>query len=167
MFRASLFQECVGLVNRWIPKEKYHTHDEYKKDLMDFLHNNFLYKNLNVQINKEANRSLCDIAVGHHQVGIELKRDLKSKSQIDRLMGQLERYEDEYTEGIIIVLVGDVDKYAENQLRHQIARKLNKERPLGFVFPQRPPIKVINRSNEKIQSEKIQSSDRNPSNPFF
>ena len=37
---------------------------------------------------KEDGRGLCDIAVGNKKVGIELKKDLKSKSQINRLKGK-------------------------------------------------------------------------------
>jgi hypothetical protein len=95
---------------------------------MDFLQenlnraNNFFFRN--VLIKKEDSRGLCDIAVGNRAVGIELKKDLNSKSQINRLQGQIDDYKEDYQEGVIVVLVGKVDKYVENDLRHKLTKKL-------------------------------------------
>ncbi len=114
MFGASLlsglFDECVGLVREWQPKQKYPNESKYRDDLMDFLHeglnksDTLLFGNRDVKIKKEEGRGLCDIGIGNRQVGIELKKDLKSKSQINRLQDQIEDYEEYYEEGIIVVL---------------------------------------------------------------
>lgn len=155
MFGLTLFDECVNLINHWVPKQKYPNELKYRDDLMDFLYGKLnksgdvLSESRNVKLKKEASRSLCDIGVGDQQVGIELKKDLKSKSQINRLQGQIEDYEDDYKEGVIVVLVGKVDKYVENDLRHKLIKKLNKSISFGL---QQFRIKLINKSDSKIQS---------------
>lgn len=161
MFRNSLlsglFDECVGLVRKWQPSQKYSNESKYRDDLMDFLHerlnksDTLLFVNRDVRIKKEDGRGLCDIGIGNSQVGIELKKDLKSKSQINRLQGQIEDYEEYYGEGVIVVLVGNVDKYVENDLRHKLKKKSDK----SAVFELRKfRIKLINKSDSKIKKQK-------------
>lgn len=53
---------------------------------------------------------MWDIGIGNKKVGIELKKDLKPKSQINRVQGQIEDYEENYRKCAIVVLVGKVDK---------------------------------------------------------
>lgn len=164
MFGLSLFDECVNLINSWQPHQKYANELKYRDDLMNFLYErlnesgDILSGNRNVKLKKEASRSLCDIGVGNQQVGIELKKDLKSKSQINRLQGQVEDYEDDYKEGVIVVLVGKVDKYVESDLRHKLTKKLNKSAGFGL---QQFKIKLINKSDTKIRS-----TSQKPSSPF-
>ncbi len=161
MFGTSLFDECVELINRWKPKQKYPNESKYRDDLMDFLYKrlnksgDILFGNRNVKLKKEASRSLCDIGVGNHQVGIELKKDLKSKSQINRLQGQIEDYEEDYKEGVIVVLVGKVDKYVETDLKQKMNKKMNKSLNFGI---QQFRIKLINKSDLKIQTSTTQKS---------
>jgi hypothetical protein len=57
-----------------------------------------------IKIKKEESRALAD-------VGVEIKFNLKSKIQIDRIMSQIDHYEDAYLEGTIIVLIGNTDKF--------------------------------------------------------
>ena len=109
MFRE-LFEECVEIVDIWKPKKEYPKEELYRDDLIDFLFDK-LNEEEHVKVVKEAGRGLCDIAVGNKRVGIELKRNLKNKSEMNRLQGQVDDYEDEYEEGIIIVLVGEIDKF--------------------------------------------------------
>ncbi len=164
MFGTNLFEECVDLINHWSPQQEYSNELKYRDDLMDFLYEklnkcgDILSGNRNVKLKKEASRSLCDIGVGNQQVGIELKKDLKSKSQINRLQGQIEDYEDDYKEGVIVVLVGKMDKYVENDLKHKLIKKLNNSGGLGL---QQFRIKLINKSDSKIESSSEKSS-----NPF-
>jgi len=168
MFGMNLFDECIDLINKWQPKQKYSKELNYRDDLMDFLQerlNNFkdmFSGNRNVLVKKEDGRGLCDIAVGNRRVGIELKKDLKSKSQINRLQGQIDDYEDDYQEGVIVVLVGNTNKYVENDLRNKLQKKLNKFGDLGL---NQFRIKLINKSDNKIVS--MNSKSQNPLNFNF
>jgi hypothetical protein len=164
MFGQSLFDECLDLVRKWKPRNEYPNELKYRDDLMDFLHinlnqsNNLFSGRRNVKIKKEASRSLCDVGIGNSQVGIELKKDLKTKSQINRLQGQIEDYEDDYNEGVIVVLVGKIDKFVENDLLHKLNKRLNNS--MGFGV-QQFRIKLVNKSTTKNK----ESPKRN-NNPF-
>ncbi|NMB66707.1 hypothetical protein GYA25_01450 [Candidatus Woesearchaeota archaeon] len=163
MFGNGLFDECIELISRWQPKQKYPNELKYRDDLMNFLHeklnnsHDMFSGNRQVLVKKEDGRGLCDIAVGNRKVGIELKKDLKSKTQINRLQGQIEDYEDDYSEGVIVVLVGNTDVYVENDLRHKLTKKLNKSGMMGL---NQFRIKLINKCDNKI------SQKPKPQNPF-
>ncbi len=163
MFGMDLFDECIGLIDRWKPKQKYPKELKYRNDLMDFLQeklnnsNDILFGNRrNVLVKKEDGRGLCDIAVGNRRVGIELKKDLKTKSQINRLQGQIDDYEEDYQEGVIVVLVGNTDQYIENDLRNKLQKKINKSGGLGL---NQFRLKLINKSDNKIVSVKPKSQN--------
>jgi len=164
MFGKGLFDECLDLVRKWKPKREYPNELKYRDDLMDFLHDNLNQSNnpfsekRNIRIKKEASRSLCDIGIGNSQIGIELKKDLKTKSQINRLQGQIEDYEDDYNEGVIVVLVGKIDKYVENDLLHKLNKRLNNS--MNFRV-QQFKIKLVNKSTNKNK----EAPKRN-NNPF-
>jgi len=74
----NLFDECVSIIGRWNPKKEYSKETEYRDDLMNFLNSELnkptMFGNRNIQLVKEASRSLCDIGVGNRKVGIELKK---------------------------------------------------------------------------------------------
>jgi hypothetical protein len=163
MFGQSLFDECLGLIREWNPKKEYPNELKYRDDLWKFL-NSKLNKNQNVfsqrehiRVKKEASRSLCDIGI-NRKVGIELKKDLKTKSQINRLQGQIEDYEDDYEEGVIVVLVGKNNEQVENELLHKLNKRLNNS--MGFGV-QQFRIKLINKSTTKNK----EAPKRN-NNPF-
>jgi len=168
MFGMSLFYEVFEIIKQWKPQQKYSNELEYRNDLMDFIYNklnysgNIFFGNRSILVRKEDGRGLCDIAVGNRQVGIELKKDLKSKSQINRLQGQIDDYEDDYKEGIIIVLVGNVNKYVENELRHKLQKKLNKSNVFGL---QQFRIKLINKSDNNIRKS-TRKPEQKPQNIF-
>jgi hypothetical protein len=162
MLGMGLFDEVVEIINQWKPRQKYPNELKYRDDLMNFIHNklnnsgNMLFGSRNVLIRKEDGRGLCDIAVGNRKVGIELKKDLKSKSQINRLQGQIDDYEDDYEEGVIVVLVGNVNKYVEDELRHKFQKKLDKSTGFGL---QQFRIKLINKSDNKIRKSEQKSQN--------
>lgn len=158
MFGAGLFDRCVEIIKQWEPKKKYSKEPDYRDDLMDFLNDKLnssggpilgSLDNRTIKIKREASRSLCDIGVGNNQVGIELKRNLKSKSQINRLQGQIEDYENDYKEGVIVVLVGKTGKYVVNNVRDKLQKKLDKS--MGFGM-QQFRIKLINKSFNRPES---------------
>ncbi|PVX26317.1 MAG: hypothetical protein CW691_01740 [Candidatus Bathyarchaeum sp.] len=131
----NLFDTVLQTVADWNPKEKYSTEREYRDDLLDFLQ-----KNLNSESNtfssaiwglehsgyhcikKEAGRSLADIGIDD-EVGIELKRNLKRKGQINRLVGQVVDYLSGYS-CVIIVLCGDAEQEAVSILKYNLKKIL-------------------------------------------
>ena len=77
----------VGLVEQWRPEKWYRSEKKFEEDLADYLR-----KNTGRQTKvRTQGRSNIDILVNDH-IGIELKRKL-TPSKVDRLMGQLGRYE--------------------------------------------------------------------------
>jgi len=52
---------------------------------------NYFFNDLQILIKKEAGRSLAYIGIDD-EIGIELNRNLKRKSQINRLVGQIVDY---------------------------------------------------------------------------
>ena len=122
-----LFDNVVKAINRWKPSAEYPNEPKYRDDLQEYL-----LKVLNrpdpmslirqsVIVRKEAGRGLCDLEV-NRRIGIELKRNLKSKEMVDRLAGQINNYEREYSD-IIIVLVGNTDINHFQHLRMDISRR--------------------------------------------
>lgn len=160
---GSTFNDVVTCINRWKPKEKYSTENQYRNDLIEVLRLELNEKQSplglqqqRISITKDDGRGLCDIGVAK-KVGIELKKDLNSKSQIDRLAGQVMDYKEDY-EDIIIVLVGDTNKDAYELLKDKIAQ-LSKSSG-GIVLYQEPKIKVINKCFGAKESE-------SPKRPFW
>ncbi len=153
MFGLNLFDKCVSLIRHWQPKQKYKVESQYRDDLFNFLHKNLNTSNFdlfgfnrptNILLKKESGRGLCDIGVGPKNVGIELKKNLRSKSQINRLQGQIDDYKEEYIEGVIVVLVGNIDSTIESELRYKLSKKIN----YGFYFNSAPfRIKLINKTS--------------------
>lgn len=169
MLGTGLFDKVVRIINQWRPQKKYPDELKYRDDLMSFIYdklndsrgNIFLGENKNILVRKEDSRSLCDIAV-ERNVGIELKFGKAGKirkSEIDRLHGQVGGYRKEYSEGVIIVLVGDVDKFSEAEVRkklediHELINRAN----FGL---QQFRIKLINKSDNKV--EKSGGRSHNP-----
>ncbi len=112
LFDNGLFDEAHSLIKSWKPT-KHSREIQYRDDLFAYLtrelrSDNSIFGRGQVHILKEAGRSLADIAI-NRAVGIELKLNLKSKSEVDRLRGQVEGHAKEYGEGVIIVLCGKTD----------------------------------------------------------
>jgi len=129
MFGNEIFIQCVKILKIWQPKQNYSNEKDYQDDLRDFL-----FKELNkprpfsfgednqINIKSESGRSKCDLAVGR-AVGIELKFSKTGKikiSDIDRLDGQVRRHIKDYSQGVIVVLVGDINCYSEADVKDKI-----------------------------------------------
>ena len=98
-------------INKWSPNEC-KIEKDYENSLYNFLHEHFD----EVQITKQygVGRSRADLNVGD-KVLIEVKKDLQSKSQHDRLTGQLEDYR-KWKGSIIILLVGETEPNLKKKL---------------------------------------------------
>ena len=147
----SLFDEVYTIVSSWVPKETYSKEGDYRDELTSYLR-----KHLNESsggfmvgpqrkhtIKTEHGRSLADIAIDR-QVGIEIKRNLKKKADIDRLKGQVSRFKKDYRMGVIVVLVGKIYEEAVDEVREM-------ESSSGG-FTQETPVKGI-RTDKKPQQQ--------------
>jgi len=100
-----------GLIKEWKPKGC-ETEKDFEKSLYNYLEKRLEGKEITKQ--HGVGRSKVDIAVGK-KVFIELKKDLKATGQLQRLIGQIEIYEKDL-KNIIVVLCGEVDKNLLRQL---------------------------------------------------
>ena len=141
------------------------TESKYRDDLLIFLR-----KNLNSEsetfssaiwgldysgnhfIKKEAGRSLADIGIDD-EIGIELKLNLKRKSQINRLVGQVVDYLNRYSY-VIIVLCGHAAQEDVDVLKHNLKKIL---KSFSSPFEQEKFVRIISKckpqKNKKTLTE--------------
>lgn len=168
MFTDTLFRDTIDIINRWNPKESYPTEPKYRDDLMNYMRK--CYSNnqspfspqKRISVRKEAGRGYCDIAVDR-RIGVELKKDLSKKSQINRLIGQIVDYKREYDD-IIIVLIGNTSLDALDGLNDSI-EDLNKGQ-YSVGMNQEPRIKIINKAKKKGNSKKKSGNKKRNSKPY-
>lgn len=137
-FGDNLFNAVRNVIEDWKPEEAYTNENKYRDDLLSFLREN----STRASITKESGRGLCDIAVDR-RIGIELKKDLRKKAQIDRLIGQITEYKRDYEE-IIVVLVGESYEDAIENLKDRL-RDMNKNVG-GFGLSQEAKISFLNKT---------------------
>jgi hypothetical protein len=128
----SLFETVFQTIKDWNPQAEYSTENKYRDDLLAVLR-----KKLNCYesdaysspiwgvdylgqhfIKKEAGRSLADIGIDD-EIAIELKLNLKRRSQINRLVGQVVDYLRGYS-SVIIVLCGHTEQEAVDVLKYNL-----------------------------------------------
>ena len=151
---GSLFDTILQTINDWNPQAEYSTESKYRDDLLVILR-----KKLNRSgsgafsspiwgfdssgqhfIKKEAGRSLADIGIDD-EIGIELKLNLKRKSQINRLVGQVVDYLRGYSY-VIIVLCGHTEQDAVDVLKHNLKRIV---RSSSSPFGQEKLIRIVSK----------------------
>jgi len=155
MFGESLFDICISAINSWKPV-RHLDESGYKKDLRLFLFKKLnrpktdaFGRNEQVNVSEEGSKSLCDIAV-NRSLGIELKfgKDGKIKKQkIDASKNQALQYRKEYSQGIIVVLVGDVDNHSVTEVESQLNDLSNLIN--SNMISSRYLISCINKSHKK------------------
>ncbi len=134
-----VFRAVYNYIKEWQPKQGYKSESEYREDLFQFLSS----KAEKYPPQKEAGRHLADIGIGN-RVGIEVKKDLHSKAEADRLSGQLMNFLSDYKYGVIVVACGKTDLNTLNYVKAQKAKLLapytdtgilssTTERYLGFI----------------------------------
>jgi len=121
------FDDTVSAINRWQLAQQHLDEPKYRDDLLKYLRKemnstaSYTYMpKEKISVRKEDGRRLCDIAVGLNAVGIEMKKDLKGKREVDTLTGQLVGYKSQYSD-LIVVLVGKTDEEAFEYLKLQIS----------------------------------------------
>ena len=109
-----VFLAVYNSIKNWQPKQKYNSENEFREDLFKFLSS----KAEKYPPQKESGRHLADIGIGN-RVGIELKKDLHKKSEVDRLIGQLTTFLSDYKYGVIVVTCGETDLNTLNYVKAQ------------------------------------------------
>jgi len=114
-------------------------------------------------VKREGGRSRADIEVDG-RIGIELEVDLKGKTEMGRLMGQLNHYEDEYN-CIIVVLCGEVREDTADELKYKLKKRYGATSMPAFGFgPQKPRVEIV-RVKEKSQTRKKRKATKKTQSP--
>ncbi|MDG7035780.1 MAG: hypothetical protein JRN37_09925 [Nitrososphaerota archaeon] len=150
-----MFESVANLIeNAWQPKWDLQEERQYRDDLMSFL-NNHLKKTHTIK--PEDGRALADIGIDD-EIAIELKLNLKGKSKVDRLLGQVVRYlkgKKSY-DGVIIVLL---DKENSPDVINMNVRDIRKY--VQELMPYEKPDPILG-SFRKVQSKKIKIITKSP-----
>jgi hypothetical protein len=166
----SLCDNVLGIVERWIPKKKYSKETEYRDELMEFTRNELKRSQQDIlfstpkkhRVKKEAGRSHADIEIDRN-IGIELKRNLKGKTEMNRLSGQIIDYEGDYS-CIIVVLCGEVSEETVEELEYQFKQRYG---GVGFgLGTQGPRVTVVRKDEASIERRKKKTSSKKPQSPF-
>jgi hypothetical protein len=164
----TLFEDTISIIKNWTSEKEYSNETSYRDDLLNVLReklnqvNDPIFGRQNrVSVVKEDGRGLCDIGI-NRLIGVELKKDLKSKSQVDRLVGQIHGYKKDYQD-LIIVLVGKTNKEALEGLKDRIS---DLTRNASYGFNQEPRIKIIDKGSQTKDTVKKESNRRNKSLQF-
>ncbi len=125
LLKYKLHKKVVSLIKKWKPKGL-NTEKEYENSLYKYLH-----ENLQEQITKQYSlgRTSADIVVGD-KVLIEIKHNLHSTSQFQRLRGQLQDYMDKWKGTLVLLLCGDTEPNIKKDIESYV-QKVIKEDGLG------------------------------------
>jgi hypothetical protein len=142
------------IIRRWSPKEKYPKEEGYRNELIGFIRSEFEKQEKNRifgepekhVIKPESGRSHADIEIDK-KIGIELKRNLSGKSEMDRLFGQIQNYQSEY-DCVIVVLCGEVKEETAEELDYKLD-ELNERFMEPFSSKQK--ITLIRKDEAKIK----------------
>lgn len=150
----NVFNIAMRTVKEWVPEKRYLSEGEYRDDLCRVLRKKIerreesgffsLGSSEKYIVQKESGRHLADLAViNSEKVGIELKYNFRTKSQRNRLVGQVKDYLKEYLY-VIIVLCGYVDTQQFDALRYDLKEY---EESSGFSLGQpQKVVKIISKS---------------------
>jgi hypothetical protein len=124
-FFDDLFSTTVKQINEWSP-DGCSNEKEYENSLYKYLHSVFP----DTQITKQyaVGRAKADIGVGNPvEVIIEIKKDLNATNKMQRLMGQIDEYQN-WKGRIIILLVGQT----EPNIKKQIIARAKSSKEVAF-----------------------------------
>ena len=146
----TLFNYIIGLIkNEWHPDWSMKEERQYRDDLMEFLRKH-LDKTHTVK--PEESRALADIGIDR-RIGIELKLNLNKGTDVDRLIGQLQRYLKDY-DYILVVLLGKTDRGIESEIIQRVGeleRSLGQSNMFPNMFGKRKLIRVIPKSPDESE----------------
>ena len=126
----SLYYDVLDIINQWKPKKKYSKESEYRDNLVEYIRQVFnqvfkqeqetslFFEPVKHRIKIEHKNIYADIDIDE-EIGIELKLNLRGKSEVDRLYGQISGYAKEY-ENIFIILCGDVKEDIHEEVLYRL-----------------------------------------------
>jgi hypothetical protein len=144
MLMSSQLDKIVKLVNEWKPRRHRDEHG-YKEELAEFL------RQKGLPAVTEANRRLCDIAVG--SVAIELKKDFRGAS-LRGLRDQIQEQRQKFRGGVVVVLVGRTDPNTYIKLRDW-AEKMNQ----ADLLSAQPQVKVIDKGGKREAKLEVREAE--------
>ncbi len=151
----NLCEDILSIIKRWTPKKKYSREEGYRDELMEFIRSELKRRQKDFfggtpekhRIKKEGGRSHADIEIDRN-IGIELKRNLEGKTEMNRLTGQIGDYASEYS-CIIVVLCGEVSEETVEEVEYQF-----KQRYGGVGFGSGPRVTVVRKDEASIKQGK-------------
>lgn len=130
------FSPILHAVQQWMPSRRFRSEEGYRNDLVAYLEKEFGAHS----VKPEARRRMVDIEVigpgllsFGEDVGIEIKANLQSKSEMNRLIGQLES-DTKYFQQVICVLCGDTDPKLGREVAEWVRSKMFSMRQVYLVF---------------------------------
>jgi len=136
-----IFNVVVQVVEDWVPK-KYAKEDKYRDELMRFLRERLPSEDYAV-----GKGAFLDIEI-NDEIGIELKRNLKSKTERNRLVGQVTDFLKQHSYALV-VLCGKVEQKIVNDLNSSF-----KFSTLSSSLIQNKIVKIISKDKSQILKEK-------------
>jgi hypothetical protein len=128
------------LITEWKPKN-YRLELDYEKDLHAFLKSRIPFAKITRQYGSA--RIKCDLAVGN-DVMIELKVKLKSTNKLQRLLGQIELFQREWSEKpLMVVLLGE----AEEDLLHELHSSMRRFSSVHVLTKEARSVEEVEESN--------------------
>lgn len=135
MWSTGIIDGVVSLVDSWSPKG-YRSEDAFQADLYKHLLSSVRHH----RVTSKSGRSNADIGIGS-VVAIELKYNLDTKSEVNRLFAQLADHLNSYSEGVVCVFCGHTQKtkieYLKTLIQTRLARRpefLSPTDRIRFVF---------------------------------
>lgn len=122
-------RDVIKQIDAWHPRGC-----KTEKDLEISLHRHLekSFPDMDVQKQYASGRVKGDICVGH-KVLIELKYGMKSTAQVQRLLGQLDIYKEQWKNEVIVIVCGD----SERDLIRQVTAKVEALKPQSMFQEQK------------------------------
>jgi hypothetical protein len=96
-------------------------------DLNKLLENHFKKYFENVKKGGASDKGIIDLIIGNFVYGIELKlaRELKKTAQLDRALGQIDRYLEKFGVNFMVIIAGNADDKKEKSMQDLIKKIRN------------------------------------------
>lgn len=151
---GQVFEKTVRAIEAWIPEKKYRSESKFQNDLQEFLDSELNSGGgllggggSSHQVGRERGSSRVDVSVDD-VVGIEIKRNL-SNSQVDRLIGQIDKQRDEF-DYLVVVACGINDMDGWRRLENKFGSKEGLGIGGGLGMDQKAPVELIYKKKENF-----------------
>jgi hypothetical protein len=139
------------LINTWQPRPA-RLEADYEKSLHSFLKSKLTFAKLTRQYGSA--RVKCDIAV-NDDVFIELKNGLRTTNKLQRLIGQIELYSNEWKgKPVIILLLGE----SQDDLLHDLNRTISKYDSVRVI--QKAAVTAVEQDEDQNKGLKGEGTER-------